>query len=213
MIMIKAQVTKDLDEHVQIIAAVAAMAIMLGISAFVFYAYVTEDKVVEMRQREDERIDALLVDKKGDDADVSASTREQSRDEREIYKSGSVASRIEEAQNDQDIVDFRVKQDELRKKMMCGGRALSRNQLQRATRHRRDVGTVIASGVGLTGLFAHRAERVIHVRCHDRVWTVARATPQKGRRLRRRAPRRLPRALRRRRAARPRPHGPGPCFP
>ena len=98
------------------------MAIMLGISAFVFYMYVTEDKVVEMRQREDERIDALLVDKKGDDdADVSASTREQSRDEREIYKSGSVASRIEEAQNDQDIVDFRVKQDELRKKMMCGG--------------------------------------------------------------------------------------------
>ena len=26
------------------------MAIMLGVSAFVFYAYVTEDKVVEMRQ-------------------------------------------------------------------------------------------------------------------------------------------------------------------
>ena len=95
---------------------------MLGVSAFVFYMYVTEEKVVEMRQREDDRIDALLVDKKGDnDVDASASTREQSRDEREIYKSGSVGARIAEAQNDQDIVDFRVKQDELRKKMMCGG--------------------------------------------------------------------------------------------
>ena len=55
------------------------------------------------------------MDKKGDnDADASASTREQARDDREIYKSGSVSSRIEEFQNDQDIVDFRVKQDELR---------------------------------------------------------------------------------------------------
>ena len=76
------------------------------------FAVVARSRVVGC---EDERIDALLVDKKGDnDADVSASTREQSRDEREIYKSGSVASRIEEAQNDQDIVDFRVMTASLR---------------------------------------------------------------------------------------------------
>ena len=54
------------------------------------FAVVARPRVVGC---EDERIDALLVDKKGDDdADASASTREQARDDREIYKSGSSGS-------------------------------------------------------------------------------------------------------------------------